>query len=174
MPLEDPEPTGRGTSNPPAGDEAVLAPNGEPVRAAEYGASTNGFGKVGESVLPCGPGAPRAARTAVTDWLTRAVAPRMLDDMRLIVTELVTNSVRHAQLRAGDAITVRIRLAEHGLRLEVENPGTAGRITANGRAPQAGGGLGLQLVERLCMSWGVVRDRDTTVWVEMEHDDPTR
>ena len=169
MPIDDRVPGSNGTSNPPAGGGSRFVPNGKPTRAAHYGVSMDGFGTGDESVFPCGPGAPRAARTAVTDWLARAVAPRMLEDLRLIVTELVTNSVRHAELRAGDAITVRIRLAEHGLRLEVENPGTAGQIKASRPGARAGGGLGLQLVERLCMSWGVARERDTMVWVEMEH-----
>ena len=48
------------------------------------------------------------------------------------------------------------------------NPGTAGEIAYRGGSPPAGGGLGLQLVERLCMTWGIARDRDTTVWGEFE------
>jgi anti-sigma regulatory factor (Ser/Thr protein kinase) len=123
---------------------------------------------VGEAVLPCGPAAPRAARAVVTEWLSGFVGMHKLDDVRLVVTELVTNSVRHAQLSPGDAVTLRIHLAEHSLRIEVTNPGTAGEIAAGGGSPHAGGGLGLRLVERLCLTWGIARDRDTTVWGEFE------
>ena len=118
--------------------------------------------------LPCSPAAPRAARAAVTEWLSGLVGAHALDDIRIIVTELVSNSVRHAQLGPGDLVTVRVQLAEHRLRIEVANPGTAGEITSNGGSPHATGGMGLQLIERLCTTWGIARDRDTTVWGEIE------
>ena len=161
MPRED-----RASSR-PAGDAARAASNGRPARAAPDGVSFDGSSEVGEAVLAYGPAAPRAARAAVTEWLSGLVGTHVLDDVRIVVTELVTNSVRHAQLTQGDAVTVRIHLAER-IRIEVANPGTAGEIASNGGGPYVGGGLGLQLVERLCTAWGIARDRDTTVWGEFE------
>lgn len=167
MPREDRVPSG-GPPSRPVGDATSSASNGKPVRAVHDGASSDGFEEVGEAVLPCGSAAPRAARAAVSEWLSGLVGAHKLDDIRLVVTELVANSVRHAQLEPGDAVTLRIQLAERSLRVEVANPGTAGEIASNGGGRHAGGGLGLQMVARLCVAWGIARDRDTTVWGEME------
>jgi serine/threonine-protein kinase RsbW len=90
----------------------------------------------------------------------------VIDDMQLLVSELVTNSLCHAGLGADDVVRVTASLDNGSLRLEVENPGVAGDVAA--RPPGAGGGgFGLQLVAALADRWGVVRDGRTRVWVEM-------
>jgi hypothetical protein len=48
------------------------------------------------------PEAARAARLAVVDALTGHVDGRVLADAELVVSELVSNSVRHAGLDAGE------------------------------------------------------------------------
>ena len=49
--------------------------------------------------------APSAARAAVVDGLSGRVADDVLGDARLLVSELVTNSVRHAGLPADASYT---------------------------------------------------------------------
>ena len=131
------------------------------------GGSSHAFGQVAEIALPTGRGAPRAARQVVDDCLSPLVAPPILDDARLLVSELVTNSVRHAGLGEDDAVLVRILLAAQALRLEIENPGTAGVIAAGSPDREAGRGFGLQLLEVLANRWGVSREQSTRVWFEM-------
>jgi anti-sigma regulatory factor (Ser/Thr protein kinase) len=119
-----------------------------------------------EVSVPAGPAAPAAARDALTRWLSPRVTDGLLVDAPLVVSELVTNSLRHG--RRPQAATVRIsaQLADGMLRLEVEDPGTVGavgrRTTGN-----AHGGFGLNIVDALAVRWGVDRDGGTVVWVEL-------
>jgi len=78
-----------------------------------------------EVTLPCTPGAPAAARGAVTAWMAGHVSEAMLTDTQLLVVELVTNSVRHADTPAEALVSVRARVSVHGVRLESRT--TAGR-----------------------------------------------
>jgi hypothetical protein len=52
--------------------------------------------------------APVGAREAVSAWLSDAVAAPLLDQCKLIVTELATNSVRHSGMPAKDKVVVRV------------------------------------------------------------------
>jgi two-component sensor histidine kinase len=95
-------------------------------------------------------------------------AERLRDDIELLVSELVTNSLDHGELGDSDRVLVRVYLATDTLRLEIENPGTAGVVAA--RVPDQRsrpGGFGLKLVELLAARWGVNRNRATSVWFEM-------
>src|SRR3954453_7037750 len=109
--------------------------------------------------------APHAARAAVVDGLSGHVADDVLDDARLLVSELVTNSVRHAGLAADGVVRVGAEVSGGVLRLEVDDAGTAGRVAP--RSPDRDGGLGLHLVESLADRWGVTREGFTRVWIEL-------
>jgi hypothetical protein len=114
------------------------------------------LGELAEIELPAGAGAPGAARMVTAHCLTGLVAPRVLHDAELLVSELVTNSLDHSQLGEHDTVLVRVYLTARRLRLEIENAGSAGR-----------GGFGLELVDLLATRWGVLRGHGTTVWFEM-------
>jgi anti-sigma regulatory factor (Ser/Thr protein kinase) len=89
----------------------------------------------------------------------------LLDDLLLVISELVTNSVVHGP---GHAITVVVAVtdAEH-VRGEVRDDGVA---TASQRVVDTGrdtpGGFGLMLVDRLTSCWGI-REGSTHVWFEL-------
>ena len=87
----------------------------------------------------------------------------------LLVSELVTNSIRHARIEAEQELRLSGWLGETTLRLEVRDGGTEGAVAP--RAPQRDddiGGFGLDLVARLSRAWGVDRDAyGTTVWLEL-------
>jgi anti-sigma regulatory factor (Ser/Thr protein kinase) len=87
-----------------------------------------------------------------------------LDDAELLVSELVTNSVRHARLGASDTITVQVRQEDRRLRVEVADPGAG--LDAAPR-PRGDGGWGLLLLDRVADRWGVRHDPDTVVWFEL-------
>jgi anti-sigma regulatory factor (Ser/Thr protein kinase) len=123
------------------------------------------LGKLAEIALPIGSGAPGAARMVITHCLTGLVSQQVLHDVELLVSELVTNSVKHGELGHGDTVLVRVYLAADRLRLEIENPGTAGVIAS--RPPDRRGGFGLDLVDLLAASWGVSRNGSTNVWLEL-------
>lgn len=126
----------------------------------------DGIERLELSVAP-DPAASGTARAALGEWAAGWHVPtRVIEDMQLLVSELVTNSLRHAALSAGDAVHVVASIDDGALRLEVENPGMAGDVAARPPDPDGGGGFGLQLVAALAERWGVVRDRTTRVWVE--------
>jgi serine/threonine-protein kinase RsbW len=123
------------------------------------------FGQLTVIALPAGSRATGAARQVLAHCLPRLVTPEILSDAQLLATELVTNSMRHGEVAEGETVVVRVYLAADRLRLEIENPRTAGVVAR--RDPDLGGGFGLELVELLATRWGVNRARSTTVWFEM-------
>jgi anti-sigma regulatory factor (Ser/Thr protein kinase) len=112
------------------------------------------------------PEAAPAARSAVVDALTGHVDGGVLADAELLVSELVSNSVQHAGLTAGEVVRVGAAVSDGVLRLEVDDPGSGGTVAA--REPDLErGGWGLVLVEALAHAWGVSREGGTRVWVEL-------
>jgi len=108
--------------------------------------------------------APLRARRALDD-LAPDLDEATLEDARLLVTELVSNSVLHG---GGDTVRVILdRRAPDRLRCEVVDDGTGflpvARIRCDDDEP---GGWGLELVEQLSRDWGV-REGSTHVWFEL-------
>jgi anti-sigma regulatory factor (Ser/Thr protein kinase) len=119
-----------------------------------------------EVVVASGLDAPAAARAAVTAWLSPQVADQVLDDAQLLVSELVTNSVRHAKLAAGATVRVSVEICDGFMRLEVEDPRDVA-IEAVAPNREHGGGFGLFPVEALAQRWGSNHDGSTCVWAEL-------
>jgi anti-sigma regulatory factor (Ser/Thr protein kinase) len=89
----------------------------------------------------------------------------------LLVSELVSNSVRHAGMRADEPIRLRARVHHECAYVEVCDRGRSGRVPEK-RTPQRDvlepGGLGLFLVDEMADRWGVHREDDQTcVWFEL-------
>jgi anti-sigma regulatory factor (Ser/Thr protein kinase) len=110
--------------------------------------------------------APAVARAAVERWLSGRVSARLYDDVRLLVSELVTNSVRHTELTGDATIRVGVAIVDGVVRIEVEDPGD-GAIAAVPPDREHGGGFGLYLVEILAERWGSRHDGSTCVWAEL-------
>lgn len=89
---------------------------------------------------------------------------------KLLLTELVTNSIRHAGLVPTDEIRVSILWTGATLRVSVDDRrlGTAPPVLAGGIRPSPGAnsGWGLYLVDRLATRWGV--DEARGYWFELE------
>jgi serine/threonine-protein kinase RsbW len=120
--------------------------------------------------IPATTAAPAAARAAVSVWLAEAPGDGLpVDAALLLVSEMVTNSVRHARIEAGEPLRLRGSLRATTLRLELWDGGTQGIVTPRSpRRDDDGGGFGLDLVTRLSRAWGVDRDaQGTTVWLEL-------
>jgi anti-sigma regulatory factor (Ser/Thr protein kinase) len=123
-----------------------------------------GLVQVGEATVVCEPAAPLAARTAVSRWLDGRVHAEMRDDACLLVSELVTNSIRHADQPPGAPVRIRTFALGGMVRVEVEDRGHG---TVSKRANGANGGFGLHLVELLAARWGVNQAHGTRVWFEL-------
>jgi anti-sigma regulatory factor (Ser/Thr protein kinase) len=109
--------------------------------------------------------AAASARQALRRCLHGHVADPVIADAQLLVSELVSNSLRHATVGGRATLRVAAIMADGVVRLEVDDPGTAGVIAL--REPSLEGGWGLNLVEALAHRWGVERDGYTRVWVEL-------
>jgi anti-sigma regulatory factor (Ser/Thr protein kinase) len=87
------------------------------------------------------------------------------DNMRLLVTELVTNSVRHARARA---VGLKAVVTSSAVWVEVSDEGPGFGREARRSQPDEESGWGLFLVERLSDRWGVTKDSgQTRVWFEL-------
>jgi len=116
--------------------------------------------------LPATASSATTARTEVTRRLAARITSGALEDVRLLLTELITNSLRHADMSPGDEIGVKAELVNGTVRIEVSDPGRDGDVEV--RQPGArGGGYGLFLVDRLTSQWGVDHRHGTTVWAEL-------
>jgi anti-sigma regulatory factor (Ser/Thr protein kinase) len=92
------------------------------------------------------------------------------EDLALLVSELVTNSVRHAGLSARDPIGVSLINGAGRARLAVHDGGEGFTPSMSGwNGPQVAGGRGLEIVSALSEAWGVDCDPDgCTVWCEID------
>ena len=122
-------------------------------------------GEMVEAVLPLDVHAPAAARVVVADFLRDRVVPRLLDTAQLIISELVSNSLRHNAAPFDQAVVIRVALERGTWRLEVEDPGGVGVLPPDPERA-AGGRLGLNLVQTLSECWGVehAAERGTRAW----------
>lgn len=115
-------------------------------------------------------GEPRSiaeARRAVDDHLAGHLAAREVEDLRLLVSELATNAVRH-----GGEGPYRLQISCDPTRvaIAVTDPGEG--FAPPGRATRgeqlASGGYGLELVAELSDRWGIDRRDGTRVWCERD------
>jgi anti-sigma regulatory factor (Ser/Thr protein kinase) len=120
-----------------------------------------------ERRLPATPEAAAEARSALDD-LGDAVPDSRLRDVRLLVSEVVTNAVRHANLAAGDVIELVVEVQRRTLRVEVHDPGGGVVPSTPSPDPTRPSGWGLYLVAELADRWGVDSDETTLVWFEFD------
>jgi anti-sigma regulatory factor (Ser/Thr protein kinase) len=116
--------------------------------------------------LAGGPYAVTAARLALSD-LDAHVDPSIAFDVRLLVSELVTNSVKHAQVSEDDSIMLDVGMVDDVVRVEVRDSGPGFDPPAASPPDDADEGWGLFLVEQLADEWGVDRSRQA-VWFQID------
>jgi anti-sigma regulatory factor (Ser/Thr protein kinase) len=114
---------------------------------------------------------PRRAESASTarrgvGRLAERLDRETLDDVRLLVTELVTNSVRHAG--RGAVVGLDVFVTQDNVRIEVSDAGRGFAPRPRTADQSAEGGWGLHLVERLADRWGVRQGGPTLVWLEID------
>jgi anti-sigma regulatory factor (Ser/Thr protein kinase) len=110
-----------------------------------------------------GPDAAAEARRAI-GTLRADLDPPLLETLRLLVTELVTNSVRHTDC---DSITLRVAVGSSAVLTEVTDDGPVFDPERES-LDDPDCGWGLFLVQRLAPNWGVKNDGGTKrVWFEL-------
>jgi anti-sigma regulatory factor (Ser/Thr protein kinase) len=117
----------------------------------------------------CASDTPSVARHELDRWLPDSLAESQRGALRLLVSELVTNSIRHgAGTEAPVALdaridggTIRVEVRDRGAGFEMRRPVPRG-------AAAGFGGYGLFLVERMATRWGVDTGDGTRVWFELD------
>jgi len=116
--------------------------------------------------LAGGPYAVTAARLALSDLDSRLDAS-IAFDVRLLVSELVTNSVKHAHVSEDDSIMLDVHVKQEVVRVEVRDSGPGFEQPAADPPDDADEGWGLFLVEQLADEWGVDSER-RAVWFRID------
>jgi anti-sigma regulatory factor (Ser/Thr protein kinase) len=118
--------------------------------------------------VPGGAGAPGRARRLVGPRLGH-VLPSTVSDAVLIVSELVTNSVRHAHVGSDEVVVVDVTTGQNHLRIAVTDPGSELEPRLSPGQFNGPGGHGLRLVQQLSVAWGVAHDTSgaTQVWCDL-------
>jgi anti-sigma regulatory factor (Ser/Thr protein kinase) len=119
--------------------------------------------------LSGGPGAVAEARHAIEQIADQEQLPRV-EDLRLLVSELVTNSVLHGGAGPKDTVRVSIETPEDNLRVMVCDRGrgwTKRTRSTSLHSEEPPGGWGLLLVGEIADRWGIDSNDGTCVWFEM-------
>jgi serine/threonine-protein kinase RsbW len=123
------------------------------------------------TALPATEQAPGLARQATRETLPAWQLAQLEETALLLVSELVTNAVRHAR-NQGRMIALRLETTAGGLRIEVHD--------GDSRWPQPGtpdglaeSGFGFVLVDALSRTWGVTDLAvGKAVWAELDTREP--
>jgi anti-sigma regulatory factor (Ser/Thr protein kinase) len=112
------------------------------------------------------PEGPAQARRIIAEELSERVPATVLDDVKLMVSELVTNGIVHAADVEGDAPVMLDLTLNGSIRCGVLDHGDG----FASRARQSGaGGWGLKVVEQLSDRWGMQSSTQRTeVWFERQ------
>lgn len=119
--------------------------------------------EVVERSLEVGPAAPAAARRLVGDITLDENARSRLE---LILSELVTNSVKHTDAGADAELSVRLRRDRELICGEVCGEGPEFEWTPHDPDLDEPGGLGLMIVDQLSERWGISKNSHVCVWFE--------
>ncbi|MEX0834184.1 MAG: ATP-binding protein [Actinomycetota bacterium] len=91
-----------------------------------------------------------------------------LENVRLLVSELMTNSVRHSGVAQDDLIELRVFTEQGSVRVEVRDLGQGFEPPDTTPSLYQESGWGLYLVRQIADRWGVLRDGATCVWFEID------
>ena len=115
-----------------------------------------------EFALDSVPSAGSAARRQL-DGLAGPLSALSFDELRIVVTELVNNSVRHG---SGGPITVAVEVTPDGKTRGTVGDGGRGPVEIVAPRDLGDGGLGLRIVDALAAHWGV-NAPSSDVWFEL-------
>lgn len=115
-----------------------------------------------------GVGAPARARR----WVRSCLASQSIGsepDVALIISELVTNSVAHAEADSAQLLKITLARVNDRVRIAVTDNGSETMPHLREACDGTTGGLGLRIVDFLCLSWGVTRNGTgaTEVWCDV-------
>jgi anti-sigma regulatory factor (Ser/Thr protein kinase) len=117
-------------------------------------------------LLPYAPASVAVARQRLTADLDAAgVVQAAVGDAVLVVSELLSNAIRHARPLPGTGVQVAWAVDNGAVEVAVSDGGAPTRPYPAHASVSALGGRGLDIVDYLSRTWGVRTDPDgLTVW----------
>jgi anti-sigma regulatory factor (Ser/Thr protein kinase) len=118
--------------------------------------------------LPCDRKTPGRARRVIEEALDSAVPTEVLDDLRLLATELLSNAVVHDCIEPRATLKVRAERRQDSIVMEITNPSGADTTPTTETAQVEDiHGRGLHLVDQIARDWGFESNGEMTVWFEL-------
>lgn len=120
-------------------------------------------------MLPHSTQSVRSARRRLgEDLARRGIADEVIGDASLVLSEIISNALKHARPLSSGQIRVAWDLSSTSLELQVSDGGGPTRPYLQTPTLSSLGGRGLGIVATLCSEWGVRQDVDgTTVWATL-------
>lgn len=115
-----------------------------------------------------------ARRRLHEDLDARGVPAGVVDDAVLVLSELLSNALKHARPLPSGKVKVTWEVGASAVLIQVTDGGGATRPYAVDVSVSSLGGRGLGIVEHLATSWGVIDgDGASTVWASITTQDWT-
>lgn len=107
-------------------------------------------------------------RTVVADLRGRGIAAVTVDESEIVISELVSNAIRHARPLADGSLRVHWKVKGGVVEVEVTDGGGDTTPRPAPRTVWAPSGRGLRIVRSLAHEWGAAQDRyGHTVWASL-------
>ena len=126
--------------------------------------ASSGFDPAVDETIESSPRAPGLARRAVEE-LAPSIDDGVLRDAQLLVSEVVTNSIKHSG--SDDPIRLRVWKRRSGLKVEVADGGYGFEPAHPAPRRDGEGGRGLMILDALADRWGTCHDGRARVWFEV-------
>jgi anti-sigma regulatory factor (Ser/Thr protein kinase) len=104
----------------------------------------------------------------IGDLAVAGIYEAAASDAALVLSELISNALRHATPLPGFMLRASWRVLDDGVEIAVSDGGAETVPTVRKPAGWAIGGRGLGIVDRLSLRWGVsCEGEETTVWARL-------
>jgi anti-sigma regulatory factor (Ser/Thr protein kinase) len=107
-------------------------------------------------LLPATPASVAVARRRLAaDLIAAGIFDTVIRDVAVVISELLSNAIRHAQSLPGSRIQVTWNVAGESVEVAVSDGGSPTRPRQTKASLSSLGGRGLGIVEQLSRTWGV-------------------
>lgn len=111
---------------------------------------------------------PEIRKTIVEDLSDGTISDEVIGECEIVVSELVTNAIRHAKPLPDGTIRVHWKVRPPRVEVEVSDGGSEDVPMPKPKAEWVNAGRGLRIVRSLAHEWGVTDERHgRTVWASL-------